>query len=76
MYGKYWYVWSAAGLQAKSEADIWVCANVFGLWWSQRLLAMMESARSLPYKLLIDCRHYVWEHGIDSPVINGWKWPL
>jgi hypothetical protein len=26
-----------------------VCANVFGLWWSHRLLAMMDSARSLPY---------------------------
>ena len=33
----------------KIENDSSVCANVFGLWWSQRLLAMMESARSLPY---------------------------
>ena len=28
-----------------------VCANVFGLWWSQGLLTMMDSARSLPYSL-------------------------
>jgi hypothetical protein len=33
----------------KTEKDKLVCANVFGLWWSQRLLAMMDSARSLPY---------------------------
>jgi len=26
--------------------------------------------------LQIDCRHYAYEHGIDSPAINGWKWPL
>jgi hypothetical protein len=36
-------------LQAKTENDDLVCANVFGLCWSQRLLAMMDSARSLPY---------------------------
>lgn len=48
--GKYRYVWSAAGLQAKSELTFVVCANVFGLSWSQQLLAMMESARFLPYK--------------------------
>ena len=46
---KYRYVWSAARLQAKTEIDSLVCANVFGLWWSARLLAMMDSARSLPY---------------------------
>jgi len=45
----YRYVWSAAELQAKTENDNLVCANVFGLCWSQRLLAMMDSARSLPY---------------------------
>ena len=39
----------AAELQAKTENDRVVCANVFGLWWSQRPLAMMDSARSLPY---------------------------
>jgi hypothetical protein len=37
-------------LQAKSELTFVVCANVFGLSWSQQLLAMMESARFLPYK--------------------------
>jgi hypothetical protein len=47
--GRYRYVWSAAELQAKTENDVLVCANVFGLWWSQRLRAMMDSARSLPY---------------------------
>jgi hypothetical protein len=44
----YRYVWSAAELQAENRDDGLVCANVFGLWWSPRLLAMMESARSLP----------------------------
>ena len=33
----------------KTENNSLVCANVFGLWWSQRLRAMMDSARSLPY---------------------------
>jgi hypothetical protein len=28
---KYRYVWSAAELQAKTENDVLVCANVFGL---------------------------------------------
>ncbi|MGO9008781.1 MAG: phosphoketolase [Bryobacteraceae bacterium] len=23
----------------------------------------------------IECRNYAWEHGIDSPEINGWTWP-
>jgi len=23
----------------------------------------------------IDCRNYAYEHGIDSPEINGWQWP-
>jgi xylulose-5-phosphate/fructose-6-phosphate phosphoketolase len=26
--------------------------------------------------LQIDCRNYAWEHGVDSPEINAWKWPL
>jgi len=35
-------VWSAAELQTKNEEWQMVCANVFGLWWSQRLRAMMD----------------------------------
>jgi len=23
----------------------------------------------------IECRNYAWEHGVDSPEINGWTWP-
>jgi hypothetical protein len=42
-------VWSAAGLQAKTDSGKLVCSNVVGLQWSQRPLAMMDSARSLPY---------------------------
>jgi|GEM_PF-3420195 len=30
-----WNVWSAAELQAKNEGWQLVCANVFGLEWSQ-----------------------------------------
>ena len=39
-------VWSAAEMQAKNEEWQMVCANVFGLEWSQRLRAMMD-VRSL-----------------------------
>ncbi len=46
---RYRYVWSAAEMQAKNEEWQMVCANVFGLEWSQRLRAM--SAGSRPYKL-------------------------
>jgi hypothetical protein len=35
-------VWSAAELQSKNEEWQLVCANVFGLQWSQRLRAMMD----------------------------------
>jgi len=35
-------VWSAAVLQAKNEKWQMVCANVFGLEWSQGLRAMMD----------------------------------
>jgi hypothetical protein len=38
-------------MQAKIEEWQMVCANVFGLEWSQRLRAMMDVARSRPYKL-------------------------
>ena len=37
-------VWSAALSQAKSEGGGLVCANVFGLYWSGLLQAMMECA--------------------------------
>ena len=37
-------VWSAASLQAKSESGGLVCANVYGLYWSDVLLARMECA--------------------------------
>jgi hypothetical protein len=37
-------VWSAALSQAKNESDRMVCANVFGLRWSTKLLALMECA--------------------------------
>ena len=37
-------VWSAALSQAKNDGDRLVCANVYGLCWSTRLLAMMECA--------------------------------
>jgi hypothetical protein len=37
------------GIASEGENDSSVCVNVFGLWWSSRLLAMMESARSLPF---------------------------
>src|ERR1035441_10222548 len=42
-------VWSAALSQAKNEGDRLVCANVFGLHWSTRLLAMMECAALSSY---------------------------
>jgi hypothetical protein len=42
-------VWSAALLQAKSEGDRAVCANVCGLDRSVRLLAMMECAALSSY---------------------------
>ena len=42
-------VWSAALSQAKNESDRMVCANVFGLRWSTRLLAMMECAALSSY---------------------------
>jgi hypothetical protein len=35
-------VWSAAELQAKNEEWQVVCANIFGLEWSQGLRAMMD----------------------------------
>src|SRR5436309_6325566 len=42
-------VWSAALSQAKNDGDRLVCANVYGLCWSTRLLAMMECAALSSY---------------------------
>jgi hypothetical protein len=28
-----------------------------------------------PLFLLLACRASAFEHGVDSPEINGWKWP-
>ena len=42
-------VWSAALSQAKNEGDTLVCANVYGLRWSIKLLALMECAAPSSY---------------------------
>src|SRR2546425_2580140 len=42
-------VWSAALSQAKNDGDRLVCANVYGLCWSTRLLALMECAALSSY---------------------------
>ena len=42
-------VWSAASSQAKSEGGWLVCANVYGLCWSEALLARMECAALSSY---------------------------
>jgi len=45
-------VWSAALSQAKNETDRMVCANVFGLRWSTKLLAWMECAARSSYLVM------------------------
>src|SRR5712691_4053503 len=45
-------VWSAALSQAKNESDRMVCANVFGLRWSIKLLALMECAARSSYLVM------------------------
>src|SRR2546426_4365192 len=45
-------VWSAALSQAKNENDRVVCANVFGLRWSTKLLALMECAARSSYLVM------------------------
>jgi hypothetical protein len=45
-------VWSAALSQAKNESDRMVCANVFGLGWSTKLLALMECAARSSYLVM------------------------
>jgi len=42
-------VWSAALSQAKNEGDRLVCANVYGLGWRTKLLALMECAAPSSY---------------------------
>jgi hypothetical protein len=43
-------VWSATVSQAKNESDnSLVCANVYGLRWSAKLLALMECAAPSSY---------------------------
>ena len=42
-------VWSAAGLQAKSEVDGLVCANVFGLRWSRNSWPGWNALRFVPH---------------------------
>ena len=43
-------VWSATAPQAKNESEnSLVCANVYGLRWSAKLLALMECAAPSSY---------------------------
>ena len=42
-------VWSAALSQAKNDDDGMVCANVYGLCWSNELLTLMECAALSSY---------------------------
>jgi hypothetical protein len=48
-------VWSAGLLQAKSEDDGLVCANVYGLDWSGFLRALMECAALRSYIKIQSC---------------------
>jgi xylulose-5-phosphate/fructose-6-phosphate phosphoketolase len=41
-----------------------------------KLQAIGAHAKERFHNAQIDCRNYAWEHGIDSPEIRGWKWPL
>jgi xylulose-5-phosphate/fructose-6-phosphate phosphoketolase len=40
-----------------------------------RLQRIGAHAKERFRNLQIECRNYAWEHGIDSPEINGWRWP-
>jgi hypothetical protein len=42
-------VWSAAFPQAKTESDVLVCANVFGLRWSRGSGPGWNALRSVPH---------------------------
>lgn len=41
-----------------------------------RLQRIGAHAKERFRNLQIACRNYAWEHGIDSPEIRGWKWPV
>ena len=40
-----------------------------------RLQRIGAHAKERFRNMQIECRNYAYEHGIDSPEINGWKWP-
>ena len=40
-----------------------------------RLQRIGAHAKERFRNMQIECRNYAWEHGIDSPEINGWRWP-
>ncbi len=60
------YVWSAVLSQAKSEGDRLVCANVFDLCWSLRLLARMECAALCSYLVLQSQNRLLATSGLQS----------
>ena len=41
-----------------------------------RLQRIGAHAKERFRNMQIDCRNYAYEHGVDSPEINGWKWPF
>ena len=40
-----------------------------------RLQRIGAHAKERFRNMQIDCRNYAYENGVDSPEINGWKWP-
>lgn len=61
------------GASEKLRLTSWVCANSFGLWWSERLRAMMDSARPLPYlnlMVLQDLFPYQVQRAPDRPLCH------
>jgi len=40
-----------------------------------RLQRIGAHAKEKFRNLQIACRHYAYEHGIDSPEVSGWRWP-
>jgi xylulose-5-phosphate/fructose-6-phosphate phosphoketolase len=41
-----------------------------------RLQRIGAHAKERFRNMQIECRNYAYEHGVDSPEINGWKWPF